>query len=304
MHTASDSSPIPPLPEERRERFVLRFGLRTLLAAMVFASVGAYWGAGWRRDQIQFVKERQVVEELAQFGATARYFDHGGVRFLEFKPIGEPAGNDDLRRLGDLKSVLHIDLRQTMIDDAGLPSLYGQTQLRVLKLSPLRISAEAVAELTSRLPYTDVRPSDFYPAASLAPLNRLARDGVVHVSTSGPGFRTIGRGPETRIAHVMRFGIGRVGLTDANLPDLFLVWPNLTQISVDTAPGITDAAVPKLARYPQLIHIDIAGSAMSEAGARSLDKMLPNTSVRWRELGGRYVRGAGKEYYTGQRDDE
>lgn len=294
MQTNPKSSPIPPLPEERRERFVLRFGLRALLAAMVFASVGAYWGAGWRRDQIQFAKERQVVEDLAPFGAKFKLFDRGGVRTLEFVPVDKIATNEDLQSLNRLRSAITLDLRQTHVDDEGLPALYELTGLRVLKLSPLRVSAEAATKLRERLPNTEVRPHDFFPRGSLPALNRLVSSGVLRLS--GPRYDATGTQPIRVKPDAKRIFLhknsGGARLTDRSLPDLFQVFPQMTQLSLSGARNVTDAAASVLEQHQHLDSISLTETSFSHEAARALDGAMPKTRVYWRNGSGNFFNGS------------
>jgi hypothetical protein len=229
----------------RPRRPLLRYSLRTLLAAMTLLCVVlGLWVYGAER-------QRRAVAAIEADGGWAWYgyhegYGHGwveelpgpdwlcgmlGVDYFDrviHVELGSVTGDAVLADVADLNCIERLNLKYTQVTDEGFANLARMTRLEELDASHTQVGS-----------------------AGLAPLKRLARLQSLDMS-------------DTRV-------------DDAGLAHLSAL-SNLEELWLDNT-KVTDAGLTHLTSLTSLELLGLEGTQVTDAGCELLRKALPNCEI-------------------------
>ena len=108
------------------------------------AVVRAIWGSG---GYVARLYERPAAEALTPGWYRTLFGDDFMDPVVAVRLAGTDVGDDDLIRIGKLKRLQMLDLRDTRISDAGLRHLRGLRDLKLLVLTGTKVSDRGLSEL-------------------------------------------------------------------------------------------------------------------------------------------------------------
>jgi serine/threonine protein kinase/Leucine-rich repeat (LRR) protein len=186
-----------------------------------------------------------------------------------------------LVNLKDLKHLHELNLNWTRVTDAGLAQLESLTQLDNLWLGGTRATESGLAHLRgltklrimnlTSLPVTDAGLARLY---TLKNLQHLVLDRT-HVTDAG--LVSLKMFPKLYSLY-----LGETGVTDAGLAHLRDL-PNLRVLGLYGLKGVSDSAVPTLARLRNLEEVDLRGTRLSIKGLGALKAAAPSVRITWSE---------------------
>jgi hypothetical protein len=242
------------------------------------------------------IKDLRVVDDIRQFGAVAFFAGSGPIERQQlYVTISRDKGDRELtsvapllKKLSSRFTVLHlqesmvtdtglshleginnidsINLSKTRISDAGLEHLKGMTRLSHLIVTGTQVTDDGIKRLKKALPRLTVVKLDAIQEAS--------EDAIIKVG---------GQIETTPGGSVIEVHFRGVALTDSDLGNLkahLEVW-KATLKTLDLAhTKITDTGLLHLRGLIALKTLEVAGTGVTAAGAKSLEKVLPGLQVK------------------------
>ena len=252
-----------PTPTTRHWRLP-RFGLRTLLTVIVAYCCLLCWiGARWRSLE----EQKKVLATLERF-SPGIVSSRGDVVVLSLKST--EIHDDDLRNVGQLKSLEVLDLEYTKITDTGIAHLAGLKNLRYLYISGTRITNDAMQTI-GKLPKLEdlLIGATNVGDAGMAHLRDLTTLRCLDIGATSVGDE--GLACLSNLQQLRRIYLGETHITDRGLEHL----RNHQQLRFLALNGtrITDAGLTNLANLDQLETLWLHKTNISDAGLAHLDRM-------------------------------
>ncbi|HET6327086.1 MAG TPA: protein kinase [Planctomycetaceae bacterium] len=172
---------------------------------------------------------------------------------LEWTPVTD-AG---LKQLQGLPQLDKLWLRGTRVTNAGLRHLRGLTKLRVLGLTLLPVTDAGLQELS--------------------PLTNLQHLVLDRTRVTDAGLQHLKGMKDLYSLYLGETGVTEAGL--ANLKDL----KNLHALGLYGLTGVTDTAVPGIARLHSLQEVDLRETHLTAKRVGDLKAVLPNLRIKWCE---------------------
>jgi hypothetical protein len=236
----------PPLPKRRW----FQYSISTLLLLMVVCAVVLALIVN------PALKQRRAVAFVESLGGSVEYSDEDNFA-LRHSPdwLHQTLGRDYFA------SVVHVDLTNTQISDAGLAHLKGLTALEWLSLRHTQVSNAGLAHLKG---LTVLETCDLGNT-------QISDAGLAHLR----GLTAL-KGLALRNTQISDAGLAHLRGSTA----MFALFLDNTQIS--------DAGLSHLKDLTALEWVDLQGTQVSDAGVAELQKALPNCHIApgpWKAAG-------------------
>lgn len=258
--SASPTEPRKPL------RLWPRFSLRTLLVAVLVASVPLGWVA--RRFR-QVRKQREAVQEIARHGGTAMQ-----CHLLGPSDDGDAYCPNWLRQLLDddfFTSINYVSLSGPSVTDREIDVLQALPEMRSLTLTDCGVTDEGLSRLKS--------------SASLESLSvegsGISDRGLIHVvvlphleylSLSNTPVTDVGLAKLRRLSRLQLLRVDGTKVTDDGLVHL-KAFRHLETLSLDNT-QITDAGLAHLRELPALRDLYLENTRVTDEGVAELQRTL------------------------------
>lgn len=189
------------------------------------------------------------------------------VQYLVFSG-GVP--DEQLKHVGRLTGLQHLDLFESGVSDTGLTHLSGLKNLLHLELNSTFITDDGLSNLLDmqRLYHLDINRTQVTDAgmATLAQIASLSYIDLWKTKVTDAG-----------VAHLSNLpNITYIGLEDNKITDAavehFLNWPKLKEVDLEHT-QVTDKAVAILQRLPEIHWLDLTDTLVSKASVPQLARL-------------------------------
>jgi Leucine-rich repeat (LRR) protein len=238
-------------PRKPRLRW-FQYSLRTLLLAVLLASIGMSWVAV-RMQRAR--REREAVAAIVKLGGRVWYDYQLQQQDWDPSPGTDPPGPVWLRNLlGEnvFASVVGVDLYGSPIRDADLGHLKGLTQLKFLGLNRTNVSDAGIERLRG---LTQLKALSLWGT-------QVTDAGLVHLKG---------------LTQLQLLDLGMTRVTDAGLEHL----KGQAKLRTFYLPctQVTDAGLEHLKGMKQLRLLDSSRTKVTDEGVKRLRQALPNCKI-------------------------
>lgn len=200
---------------------------------------------------------------------------------VSFGPVNKKVTNDGLKELAGLKSLKTLTMFFCdQITDAGMKHVKELAALDTLNLGNTGVTDDGLAELKG-LKLKSLTVSGCVRMTDKATETIKGFAGLDYLSL--PSTITP-RGVKNLVGlkKLKSLYIGGATLSDAAIKDIADNMPDLEylELGASAGNGLTDDAVPHLARLTKLKHLGIAGSKLTDTGLKALQTALPDCAVK------------------------
>ena len=194
---------------------------------------------------------------------------------LDNCPMVDDAMLEEFNALHSLTSLSLYD--SPRITDAGLGTLSRLPRLEYLGLNGLQVTGRGIAPLVQirTLQVGSCPNVDDSMLEAIQDLDDLYDLSVTNSAVTDAGIRHLAGLPKLR-----RLNLSGSEITDEGLATLVVACSDLTDLSLERVPGITDEGVLGLAVLKSLTTLSIYNSRISTNAAVLLSKKLPKCEVR------------------------
>lgn len=166
-----------------------------------------------------------------------------------------------MKHIAELKTLEALVLNGTAVGDEGLTELKGLTSLKDLSLAgTVRLSDKSTETI-----------KEFTNLEALALPSTITEKGVKNLVT---------------LKKLKLLYIGGANLNDAAIKDIAENMPELRSLELGVygkiGTRITDESIPSLIKLKKLVDLGLAGSKITDAGQKELQKALPDCKIRIR----------------------
>lgn len=195
----------------------------------------------------------------------------------EFWLYADAVGDDGIRTLSTLPNLTSLVVTASKVTDRGLEHLRVMPKLEFLTLGETAISDEGMKTVGSlrRLRFLNLDKTAVSDAglASLMPLTELRQLILSGTRVTNEGLRQV-----ARLSRLEKLYVPNT--TDDTGLRYLLPLKRLESLWLFNCPGVTDAGLRTLARFPQLKEVVLWGTKTTHEGGFELRKLRPNLKIQ------------------------
>jgi hypothetical protein len=184
--------------------------------------------------------------------------------------------NEDLKEIGQFKSLTKLRILGSSIDDAGMKELKGLDKIEEFDVGGYQITDAGVADLAElkSLKKLDLSYSKI-TEASLRELKRLVN--LESLDLSNTKIKGLGIGELKDLQHLTSLKMNSTRVGDAAAKQI-AEFKSLTSLHL-TDTKITDEALQHFVQLPDLRYLEVKETEVTNEAARELKKALPSLHI-------------------------